>query len=266
MFKYSEERVSGAGLEMSYHLTPWDQPIFQGNTGIIASICLRDAELAVPTFSIFRDWCVDNRTLLVSCRLPQDRLAECAFLEAQGFRFIELNYRPTLKTVSSIVQDPDFDIQLATAADENWVCDLALRAFKTGRVHADPMIDSTLGDRRYAAWAANAFRDPAQTVLVSKMGGRQTGFMVVESPSPVQRSWALLAIDPDEPGSKVGRRFSQSVLAYHAREGVTEVTSSVSSLNVGSLNLHISLGFQFPAPSITLHWCPFGPVAATATL
>ena len=36
-----------------------------------------------------------NDVMLVSCRLAQDRLVECAFLESHGFRFIELNYRQT---------------------------------------------------------------------------------------------------------------------------------------------------------------------------
>jgi hypothetical protein len=25
-------------------------------------------------------------------------------------------------------------------------------------------------------------------------------------------------------------------------------------------NLYVLLGFRFPAPTIILHWCPFGPL------
>lgn len=264
MFSYTKERISDAGLEMSYHLTPWDKPVFQGNTGAISSFKLRDADRAFPAFDIFRQWCMDNRTLLISCRLGHEQLAECEFLGRFGFRFIELNYQPTIKTTTSMIQDPAFDIGPAIPADEDWVRDLALGAFNTGRLHADPMIDSALGDRRYATWVANALHHPAQTVLIGRIDGRPIGFMIVESPSQVQRQWTLSAIDKSRHGTKTGPQFWRNVLAYHAREGATEVISSVSTLNVISHNIHVSLGFRFPAPTITLHWCPFGPIAAPA--
>jgi hypothetical protein len=54
------------------------------------------------------------------------------------------------------------------------------------------------------------------------------------------------------------------MLAFHRREGVQEVSTSISSHNVAVLNLYASMGFRFPAPTITLHWCPFGPVTRPA--
>lgn len=36
MFSYLEERTESPVLDLSYHLSPWDEPIFHGNTAVIA--------------------------------------------------------------------------------------------------------------------------------------------------------------------------------------------------------------------------------------
>lgn len=262
MFSYVEEHASGVGLELSYHLTPWDQPIFQGNTGAISNFTLRAPELAEPTYEIFRDWCVANQTLLITCRLRQDQLAECAFLEARGFRFIELNYRPTLVGLKRLEPDPNIVILPATKADEGVIHDIVAQSFETGRFHVDPQIDPVLGQRRYAAWTANAFQDPSQIILTLWFRDRLAAFMICDAPRPTWRYWSIFALAPDLKRKGLGQRLMRSVLAHHALEGVSRVSTSISSLNILIQNVCMSLGFRFPAPTITLHWCPFGPIGA----
>ncbi len=262
MSSYVEEHASSAGLALSYHLTPWDRPIFQGNTGAISDFSLRVPELAEPTYDLFRDWCTANHTLLITCHLRQDQLAECAFLEARGFRFIELNYRPTLVGLKPLDFDPDIVILPATNADEDALYDIAAQSFETGRFHVDPQIDPVIGQRRYAAWTANAFRNPSQDILACWFEGRLAAYMIDSALSPTQRVWSLCAVAPDLKGRGFGVRFMRNVLAYQTREGTKDIFTSVSSLNLPIQNVLRSLGFRFPAPTITLHWCPFGPIAA----
>jgi ribosomal protein S18 acetylase RimI-like enzyme len=247
---------------LSYHLTPWDRPIFQGNTGAISNFSLRVADLAEPTYDVFREWCKANHTLLITCHLRQDQLAECAFLEARGFRFIELSYRPTLVGLEHFGFDPDIEIRPATGADEAVLYDIAAQTFETGRFHVDPQIDPVLGQRRYAAWTANAFRNPLQTVLGCWFEGRLVAFMIDDAASPTRRRWSLFAVAPDLKGRGLALRLMRNILAYQAHEGNKDVITSVSSLNLPIQNVLRSLGFRFPAPEITLHWCPFGPIPA----
>lgn len=264
MFSYAEERSESPALDLTYHLAPWDQPIFQANTAAISSIRVGMATDAAQPFATFRDWCARNDVKLVSCRLAQDRLAECAFLEAQGFRFIELNYRPTLVGLGGFSGDAEISICPAVPSDAAQVSGIAARIFETGRLHVDPQVGPEIGDRRYAAWAANAFQHPGQSVLKCLRDGRIIAFMVVERPTPSSRFWSLVGLAPGLAGQGLGRRVWQTMLAFHHREGVEEVSTSISSHNVAVLNLYVSLGFRFPAPTITLHWCPFGPVKPPA--
>jgi ribosomal protein S18 acetylase RimI-like enzyme len=245
-------------------LAPWDQPIFQGNTAAISSMILRNATDAEIAYDEFRDWCTGNRVLLVSCRLRQDQLAECAFLEAKGFRFIELNYRPVVRGLAGFSNDGTISICQAVASDEREICGIAATVFDTGRLHADPQVGPEIGNRRYAAWAANAFRNPSQRVMKCLMDGRIVAFMVTEAPGPTSRFWSLVGLAPGLAGRGLGRRVWQAMLAFHQGEGIDEVYTSVSSHNTAIHNLYVSLGFRFPAPAITLHWCPFGPIRQPA--
>jgi GNAT superfamily N-acetyltransferase len=260
MFSYIEEQASGPGLDMTYHLAPWDRPILQGNSGVISSMRLRAISEAAPTFELFNEWCMAKRTLLVSCHLQQDQLGECAFLETRGFRFVELNYRPVLTRLEDFAEDPQLDIGPAAAAEEETICAMAGEDFGTGRLHVDPLVGATFGNRRYASWVANAFRSEHQSVIACRVDGRVAAFIIVESPAPTRRFLSLMGVAKDLRGQGVARRLWCTLLARHAREGVTEVTTSISSLNTATHNLCASTGFRFPAPTITLHWCPFGPV------
>ncbi len=265
MFGFVEERSSSAALDLTYHLAPWDRPVFSGNTAVISAIKVRPKVDPGPAFESFRNWCRAHDVRLVSCRLPQDHLAECGFLEAQGFRFIELNYRPTLVGLERFSDEQAISVRPALPSDAAEITDFAGRIFDTGRLHVDPQVGADIGNRRYAAWAANAFENPAQNVLKCVMDGRTVAFMVVEQPTATSRFWSLVGLAPGLTGQRLGKRVWRAVLAFHHREGVREVSTSVSSHNTAAINLYVSLHFRFPSPTITLHWCPFGPLRSCAS-
>ena len=265
MFDYVEVRTESSALDLTYHLAPWDEPILGGSTAVIASIHVRVEREAAPAFEVFRGWCLQNRTKLVSCRLPQEQLVECGFLEKQGFRFIELNYRPVLIGLGGFSEDAEITVSSALPKDAEEISGFAAQIFTTGRLHVDPLVGPEIGNRRYGVWAANAFRHLDQRVLKCQMGARIVAFMVVEQPTPTSRFWSLVGLAPGLAGKGLGRRVWKAVLAFHHREGVDEVSTSISSHNVIALNLYAGLGFRFPDPTITLHWCPFGSLRSTVS-
>jgi RimJ/RimL family protein N-acetyltransferase len=265
LFDFVEQCIDTPALALRYHLAPWDRPFFPGNTAAISSIHVRGQHGAALEFATFRAWCADNDVRLVSCRLEQEQLTECGFLESLGFRFIELNYRPSRSHLGEFAADPAIAVGPATAENEAEIVAIASRIFTTGRLQLDPQIGPEIGDRRYAAWAANAFRNPKQTVLTCRKEGRIIGFLVLEKPAPDKRFWSLIGLAPELAGHGLGRRTWHSLLAFHAAEGVTEISTSISSHNLAVFNLYVSLGFRFPPPEITLHWCPAGPLAPPHT-
>ena len=258
MFNYVEERYESPSLDLIYHLAPWDEPFLQGPAAAISAIRVRTELEAAAPFEVFRNWCARNRVKLVSCRLPQDQLTECGFLEQRGFRFIELNYRPVLDGLDGFTTDREIDVRDAGPEDLEEISAFAGEIFTSGRFHVDPQVGPEIGNRRYGAWAGNAFHHPGQRVLKCCMEARTIAFMVVEQPTPASRFWSLVGLAPGLQGQGLGRRAWRAVIAFHRNEGANEVSTSISSHNVVVHNLYASLGFRFPSPTITLHWCPFG--------
>lgn len=261
MFHYTEEQIESPILDMRYHLAPWDKASFPGNTAVIASIRLgEDHHAAAQTFASFRAWCLSNDVKLVCCRLPQQQLVECGFLEMLGFRFIELNYKPTLDKLDRFTDDPEMQIIPALPSDAAVFSEYSAQIFRTGRYHADPQIGPEIGDRRYASWVAQAFSDPNQHIVKSVIDNQDIAYLIYERPNPTTDVWWLTGVNPNHKVRGLGRRTAQAILAQRHRAGVTKITTSVSTLNVASINYLMFLGFYFPPPLITLHWCPFGSV------
>ena len=250
------ERIAGPGLDLLFHLAPWDRAVLDGESAVITEIRLHDLSLAAQDLAKFRAWCEVHHVVLVTARLEHDRLAEAGFLEAHGFRFIELNYRPVIHNLSAYAPDPAIKVRLAGRELAAAITEIAGQIFETGRFHMDPAIGSGVGNRRYAMWAGRAFENPAQQIMVCETNGGLAGFMVVEAPRPDARFWSLVGLAQGLAGQGLGGRVWRSVLAHHAAEGVIEVSTSISSHNTAVHNLYASLGFRFPAPTMMLHWHP----------
>lgn len=262
MFEISEHFIETPALSLRYHLNPWDEPAVGAPAAAISGIEVRDIDRALDDFRKFREWCRESGVALVSSRLSHERLVECGFLESQGFRFIELNYRPELSGLQSRDSGAtvEFDIETASAADVSLIADMAGRIFQSDRFHADPLIDCRVGDLRYRGWVENAFRDPAQAVWKCARNGVIEAFFVIETPQSDRRFWSLVGLAPGLGGQGLGIRIWRAMLQWHQREGVEQVVTSISSRNVAVFSLYVKLGFRFPPPSITLHWCPRGRV------
>jgi GNAT superfamily N-acetyltransferase len=254
------EQLHTEALELRYHLVPWDRPSLPGGSASIATIEVHHPDQARLDFEAFGRWCSEHEVCLVTCRLPQHRLVESGFLESVGFRFVELNYRPRCTGLGEVCADPAMTVETASAADEAEVTAIAGATFQSGRFYLDPQLGPAISHRRFAGWVAGAFCNPQQRVLVCRMEGQIIGFLVDEHLGVEQRTWSLTGLVPDRRGLGLGRRMFESILAYNQAEGIREVVTSISSQNVVIFNLLASLGFRFPAPQSTFHWCPRGPL------
>ena len=262
MFEVIEREIDTSALRIRYHLAPWDAATVGAPVAVISSIEVLDQVAATAEFSAFQEWYRHNGVALVSCRLPHERLIECGFLESQGFRFIELNYRPEHGGLAQMNLDDSaqYAVERASGADEDSIAEMAGQIFEASRFHHDPMIDSRIGDLRYRLWVHNAFRNPRQSVLKCHVDGSIVAFFVVEAPQPEYRFWSLVGLAPGMAGRGIGAMAWRAVMRWHRDEGVRHISTSISSLNVRVLNLYVKLGFRFPVPEITLHCCPLGPI------
>jgi ribosomal protein S18 acetylase RimI-like enzyme len=256
-FAYTTRSIRTAALQLDYFFVPWDTEILGVPVAQISELHVTDPGAAERDYEEFASWCARESIALCSCRVPAERVADAMFLEERGFRTIELNYLPRLEQLQSrsLPQDA-LRVEPATSQDREVLSDMAAQVFRHGRFHQDPRIDPALGDRRYRAWMWNAFDRPTQRVLKCLLDDAVVGFFVVETPQPGHCFWSLTGLAPGLQGRGLGKRVWQTLLRHHQGEGAQTVSTSISSHNVPVFNLYVALGFRFPAPSVTLQWCP----------
>lgn len=259
-FDYTLEKIHTDALKLDYFLVPWDTEILGRPVAEIKRLEIMDSNQAIDDYRYFTDWCIKQGIVLCSARLNHGKLAESMFLEARGFRFIEMNYRPRLTGLQALTfGTEDIEIALVQKEDHDFLIDQVAKTFGFGRFHQDARIGSEMGNKRYQVWIRNSFSASHQTVYKCLHNDKIIGFFVVEYPDNNQCFWSLVGILPEYQGQGFGRSVWRAMLRWNQQQGVDIVSTSISSHNVAVFNLYVPLGFRFPEPQMTFHWVTDDP-------
>jgi RimJ/RimL family protein N-acetyltransferase len=248
--------LSAPGLRLTAAVVPWDTEVFGFPVAQIYTLEVTDPLLcATEAYQGFQAWLDTNQVRVASCRLPHDRLRESMFLEAQGFRFVEMVLHPRIEALGGLEIPVDcITIVPAQEADLAALQGIAERAFSHERYHLDPRLESYLADLRYGRWVRNSLNHPRQRLLKVLDGERLVACFIVEARKKGEVYWHLTAVSPEYQGQGYGRRVWQAMLRRHGEEGFESVTTTISARNVAVLNLYARLSFRFLPPEMTFHW------------
>jgi RimJ/RimL family protein N-acetyltransferase len=236
-------------------MVPWDREVFGFAVAQIQDLEVVDSHRAMADYRAFPDWLDAGGVGIVNSRLPHQQLRESMFLEANGFRFVEMVLHPTLGNLQSLdIPQDDLRITLARETDLPELQDIAEHAFRYERFHVDPRLDPRLGDLRYRRWVTSSLGHPAQRLLKVTDGDRLVALFLVESRDDRSAYWHLTAVAPAWQGRGYGYRVWRSMLRHHQAEGCNGLTTTISARNVEVLNLYSKLGFRFHPPEMTFHW------------
>ncbi len=242
-------------LRISAQEAPWDTTVFGAPVVQIQDVELLNRNGALADYTEFKDWLDIEEVGMVSCRLAHGRLQESMFLEANGFRFVEMVLHPRLGQLQEL-SFPTDELRIAPAVEEDLgaLQEIAERAFTHERFHADPRIDSRLGNQRYGRWVRNSLHHSAQHLLKVLDGEHLVALFMVETMADLTVYWHLTAIAPHYQGRGYGRRVWRAMLRRHRAEGCDAVTTTISARNTPVLNLYAQLSFRFLPPEMTFHW------------
>jgi ribosomal protein S18 acetylase RimI-like enzyme len=253
-FDYKLETIHTNALALEYFLVPWDTEILEQPVAEIRNLQVKEPSAAVRDFQVFTAWCGKHAIKFSNCRVSHDQVVESMFLQAQGFRFIELNYHPTMNKLQELeLPDDEIIIEPAAEADRMLLAEMAGSVFQYGRFHQDPRMGVALGNRRYKTWLLNAFELPHQQVLKCLLARETIAFFVVEYPGQKHCFWSLVGLAPGMQGRGLGNRVWRTMMRKHQQEGIETISTSISSHNIAVLNLYVSLAFRFPVPYATFH-------------
>jgi RimJ/RimL family protein N-acetyltransferase len=247
--------LTTSSLRLAAYEAPWDSAVFRIPVVQIDQLEVLEPQGALADYAQYQSWVAREHIGIVSCRLLHDRLRESMFLEANGFRFVEMVLHPWLGHLQkrNAVAD-DIEIIPADESDLEELRVIAETAFGHERYHVDPRLDPALGDERYGRWVRNSLNHTTQRLLKILDGERLIGFFVVEPKSQQSMYWHLTAISPQWQGCGYGRRAWSAMLHYHQSEGYDTVSTTISAQNIRVLNLYSQLGFRFMPSEMTFHW------------
>lgn len=188
---------------------------------------------------------------LVSCRVAEDDGAAIGALEAAGFRRVE-TLVTLRRNLAEADRTPPPGVRPASASDREAVAEIAARAFRFDRFHADPRVPRPLADRLKAEWAANGLGGRADLALVAEEAGRVAGFNLLLADG-VEAVIDLIAVAEPFRGRGVGRRLVAAGFAHYAgRSRAMRVGTQAD--NLPSIRLYEGLGFRPRLRRATLHW------------
>lgn len=259
MWKLERLDIQTAALECSYFEVPWDTEIFGSPVAQLEGLCLRQPDAAESDFAPYEAWAVDRGFSLEVAKLDSRRLAEIAWLQKRGFRWIETMYFPCLGDLQALPPahaDPSLALRAMRPDELQQVQLIAEQSFVTSRFFIDPLICRQRGAERYATWVRNSAADPAQQVLVAEMGGELAAFFIVQEREADGRKsayWHLTAVAAAFQGRGLGKRLWRQAMGWHRERGCRQLRTAISGHNLPVLGLYGQLGFRFERAETTLH-------------
>ena len=251
--------LDNSRLALTARLLDWDTESLGAPVAQVDHIELRGAPASADTAAV-HDWLAANRVALASCRLPEARLRESFFLEAAGFRFVEMVYGMRLPLSAEVTpaDAPDVCWEPARPQDLPALAAVASSAFETGRWHVDPRVGAAASGRRYAHWVRRSLAGGSQQVLLVRDGAGVAGFFIVEDLDDGSSYWHLTAVSPTHQGRGWGRRLWASMIRRHAAAGRQAVRTTIAARNLAVVNLYARLGWRFDDCQMSFHWVPEG--------
>jgi RimJ/RimL family protein N-acetyltransferase len=257
-------RLTKPGFSIASSIVPWDSQAFGFPVAQIDRIDVADVIDASAAYHLFEQWRDRLVVRMVTCRLDHFALRESMFLEARGFRFVELVYRPSLSLEHTDFPESELVIEPALPADLPEIEAIAGYAFSTGRYLLDWRLNPAHSHLRYRNWVRTSASSADHEVLKGSLNGEIVGFFVIEKRPDKSVYWHLTAMAKQWQGQGLGKRLWQAFAMRARRDGASRIETTISGHNLPVVNLYARLGFCFDGAQLTLHWLdetlhPLGP-------
>ena len=177
-----------------------------------------------------------------------------ALHEISGFRYVEASYQLRLTSLKAFEipskKIKNLIIRPIQEGDLEALQEIAAEAFSHGRFAEDPLIPTEIHQRRQQLWIKD-LSERKTPITVLESGTDLLSFMAYNFSSPTSVELILGGSRPR--GGLASVYFWNALLNQLFTQGVKRVSTTVSTANLGILNLYGSLGFRFHRHFIGLH-------------
>jgi hypothetical protein len=258
MFDASHQLLSAEHPEWGRIATlPWDEKIFGFPVGDYQPGDSRSIAATRPSFQEkLRNWSEMNRIELVGASVPADDILWCRLLPELGFAFVDYTLKISQPSLQAWEPSPfKIPVRLAQPEDQPSVERIAQLAFRAGRYHMDPCFPRSLSELRYKQWLSNAFAasGPSSRLYVTGEVGQATSFFHVNVDGE-DAYITIIAVAPDKQGGRTAVDLCTGALTDLKSMGVRRMSSKVSAMNSGVMNVAVFFSWRFSDPQAVFHW------------
>jgi ribosomal protein S18 acetylase RimI-like enzyme len=184
-------------------------------------------------------------------------------LTRRGFRLVDtalvlrrdVGLRGSVAALPLKASSNDIAIHEVSARDVDAIADIAMRAFRYSRFHADPDFPAAAADRIKGEWARNlATGLRGAGCLVASRAGTVVAFLgYLHTDLPVPSVVIdLIAVDPRYQGNGVGPAIVTELVAVAERAERATVVGTQAA-NRASVRMYESAGFRLDSAAYVLH-------------
>jgi dTDP-4-amino-4,6-dideoxy-D-galactose acyltransferase len=140
-------------------------------------------------------------------------------------------------------------------SDKDAAVQIASRAYRLDRFHAETVFSVSDADRLHGEWAASCFSGRADANFVAEIGGEVVGFCscILPEEGNSGAGWIdMLAVSPELRRRGIGKNLVRAARRYFGTKGMERVALCTQSRNLPALNLYIRSGFRRYQSAVTL--------------
>lgn len=206
--------------------------------------------------------------IFVQAKIDQAHASLSQLLGAVGFYFVEVALTPHLSLrnhapLALFERDPDtflrgrFEpgeihvgpIDQGNASQLIAIRDIAGTSFRNDRFHLDPNCEPKVAHKRYQRWVDQMLADKDHQFYIMTYGGQVMAFMV-----RCGTTLPLAGFAQAYTRSGLGEYFWLSILLAMREQGLSQVSTGISTNNTAVLNLYARLGFRLRHPTAVFHY------------
>lgn len=238
-------------------ILPWDQEIFGFPVGDYQAGDVRQIAGSREEFqATLSGWAERFGVELVGSSVAADDVLWCTLLPELGFAFVDYTLKIAQPRLQAWVPTAaKLPVRLAQPVDKTSVELIAQHAFRAGRYHRDPRFPRSLSDLRYKHWLGNTFSasSPFSRLYVTGDEGKATSFFHVNL-SDDEAYITIIAVAPEKQGGRTSVDLCTGVLIDLKSMGIRRMSSKISAMNSGVMNLAVFFGWRFSDPQSVFHW------------
>lgn len=202
----------------------------------------------------------DLNAFFAFVKIPADSIRDIRLFESLGYRFAENQLKIELKKNANPIKNPlsrFFNLEKINPNVEESISEIISIVNEIDfpdRYSNDELFGEKKSKIRYKNWIKMAIDEPSYDLFkYSTVKEHQTVGFYLAKRERTQIYLALLGVSNNFQKRGIGIGLLQEILKYYQSKDYAFYYGYISSINISSLNLHNTLGFQITDSTVVLH-------------